>query len=172
MSFWEGGGGGLLSGIGGLLGGGMNMLSSARQMAFQREMYKHRYQYTMEDMRKAGLNPILAAGAGAGSAPPGAALPFGNPLGGMAHSAKAGSEMKPGSIWEAAEELMREQAHAAGTQTQLNAAMTDLTVLRQTTEKHTGDRTRYEAALQKGLADLSAKYPEFKAAFDILKALF
>ena len=43
----------------------------AARRAFERSVkaYKHRYQWTMEDMRKAGLNPILAYGQGAGSAP-------------------------------------------------------------------------------------------------------
>lgn len=36
--------------------------ATALQYERQKEMYKHRYQWMMEDMRKAGLNPILAAG--------------------------------------------------------------------------------------------------------------
>lgn len=35
----------------------------------QRDLYKHRYQYTMADMREAGLNPILAYRQGPGSYP-------------------------------------------------------------------------------------------------------
>lgn len=34
--------------------------SSREQMAFQERSYKHRYQWQMEDMRAAGLNPMLA----------------------------------------------------------------------------------------------------------------
>lgn len=40
-----------------------------QQQAFNKEMYEKRYQMTMADMRKAGLNPILAYKQGAGSAP-------------------------------------------------------------------------------------------------------
>lgn len=40
-----------------------------QQQAFNREMYEKRYQMTMADMRKAGLNPILAYKQGAGAAP-------------------------------------------------------------------------------------------------------
>ncbi len=36
------------------------------QMAFQRESFQNRYQWTMDDMRKAGLNPILAYKQGGG----------------------------------------------------------------------------------------------------------
>jgi len=39
-----------------------------QQMANER-MYKHRYQWMMQDMKKAGLNPVLAGQLGAGPAP-------------------------------------------------------------------------------------------------------
>lgn len=45
--------------------------ASARQMAFQKEMSNTSYQRGMEDMRKAGLNPILAAKVGGASTPTG-----------------------------------------------------------------------------------------------------
>lgn len=43
-----------------------------RQMAFQERTIRNRYQWTMEDMRKAGLNPILAYQQGGGPAAGGA----------------------------------------------------------------------------------------------------
>lgn len=39
--------------------------SQARQMAHQERMYKHRYQWQMQDMEAAGLNPILSYKQGA-----------------------------------------------------------------------------------------------------------
>jgi len=43
--------------------------SAQRQMDFQKETLQHQYQWGMQDMRKAGLNPILAyKQGGAGSA--------------------------------------------------------------------------------------------------------
>ena len=44
------------------------------QYQYNREMYQNRYQWTMRDMRAAGLNPILAGNLGAGS-PTGVGLP-------------------------------------------------------------------------------------------------
>lgn len=48
-----------------------SQLSANRQAkknrAFQKMMFKHRYRFAVNDMRKAGLNPILAAPGGGGS---------------------------------------------------------------------------------------------------------
>ena len=42
--------------------------AARRQIAWQREQYNNRYQWTVEDMRKAGLNPVLASMNGVSSA--------------------------------------------------------------------------------------------------------
>ncbi|QCQ85128.1 DNA pilot protein [Blackfly microvirus SF02] len=61
--------GGVASGFGQMMANNEAKESSIRQMDFQKETLRHQYQWGMEDMRKAGLNPILAyKQGGAGSA--------------------------------------------------------------------------------------------------------
>lgn len=52
--------------------GHYNSAASAQQNAWNVENYKQRYQWAMEDMRNAGLNPILAATNGVGGSIAGA----------------------------------------------------------------------------------------------------
>ncbi len=56
--------------LGALIGSGIQAGIAAgaasRSRRWARKNYKHRFQWSMEDMRKAGLNPILAAGGGLG----------------------------------------------------------------------------------------------------------
>eukprot|EP00481_Brizalina_sp_1-RS-2013_P000519 TRINITY_DN1322_c0_g1_i1.p1 TRINITY_DN1322_c0_g1~~TRINITY_DN1322_c0_g1_i1.p1 ORF type:complete len:164 (-),score=52.62 TRINITY_DN1322_c0_g1_i1:92-583(-) len=47
-------------------------IAAAKQMAFQKEMSNTSYQRGMEDMQRAGLNPILAGKMGGASTPTGA----------------------------------------------------------------------------------------------------
>lgn len=50
-----------------------NFKEAKRQRKFAKHMFKHRYQYTMQDLRNAGLNPLLVSGISPGAAPPGSA---------------------------------------------------------------------------------------------------
>lgn len=81
MGFFDGAAGGIAGGIGGLIGGAggnrANRKEAERNRQFQKASYGRRYQETVLDMTKAGINPILAAGAGlgGGSSPSGSTGP-------------------------------------------------------------------------------------------------
>lgn len=61
--------GGVASAAGAAMANDQADRSAIRQMDFQKETLQHQYQWGMEDMKKAGLNPILAyKQGGAGSA--------------------------------------------------------------------------------------------------------
>jgi len=47
-------------GLEGITGGAFSLIAAKEQRKFIKKMRETAYQTTMEDMRKAGLNPILA----------------------------------------------------------------------------------------------------------------
>lgn len=63
--------GAILGGLlGGVASGVLGMSSAKQQQKASRQAYQHRYQWTMDDLDKAGLNPMLAMNQGAvGGAP-------------------------------------------------------------------------------------------------------
>lgn len=74
MGFFDGGFGGIVSGIAGLAGGLMqNSYNSGQSEAdrnFQREVMQNQYQWKAADARKAGLHPMAVIGSGSYSASP------------------------------------------------------------------------------------------------------
>lgn len=92
MGFFSDFGGSLISGAASLIGAGLgaygqhsaNQLSmdeAALNRQFQMDFYKNRYQWQMADMRKAGLNPILAYKQGAPGGASGSMAQIGNIFG-------------------------------------------------------------------------------------------
>jgi len=84
---WTGVAGGALQMAGGIAGAIASARQAAKNRSFQKHMFRHRYQYQVEDLRKAGLNPMLAYMQSPGSAPAGAMAKIGNPAEGVVASA-------------------------------------------------------------------------------------
>lgn len=97
---------------------GFNSAGAAKQNAYNVENYKHRYQWAVQDMREAGLNPILAATNGIGGSIAGssAASIGGTNLGSTLNSARAAS---------AAERQAKNAEHLALSQIDKNVAEAD-----------------------------------------------
>lgn len=77
--------------LGGMMANDQRADESSANREFQREMSNTSYQRGMEDMRKAGLNPMLAFSQGGASVPTGSMASFENPFA-AASSAYAASE--------------------------------------------------------------------------------
>lgn len=93
--------GGAMGAVGAHRANKSNARMAREQMDFQERMSNTQYQRTMDDMRKAGLNPILAAKLGGASSPSGAmanaqneAQQIGESLGKASSSAREAIRMK------------------------------------------------------------------------------
>lgn len=99
-----------------------NMALAQRQMDFQRMMSSTAYQRAVQDMRKAGINPILAYGQGGASTPSGATTQVQPELGAGAQSALAVARAQADvQNVRAQTELLRAQAEMARFKTLLPA---------------------------------------------------
>lgn len=87
-------GAGLLGAAGSGAQAGFSLLAQKRQHKFQERMSNTAYQRAMADMRKAGLNPMLATKLGGASTPPGGAAPAPDFAGGLTKGANTGLQVK------------------------------------------------------------------------------
>lgn len=97
-----------------------NSANAAQANAWNVENYKHRYQWAVEDMREAGLNPILAATNGIGGSISGASAA-------SVGMSDIGSTMNSARAASAAERQAKNAEHLAISQIDKNVAEADST---------------------------------------------
>lgn len=97
-----------------------NSANAAQANAWNVENYKHRYQWAVEDMRKAGLNPILAATNGIGGSIAGASAA-------SVGMSDIGSTMNSARAASAAERQAKNAENLAVSQIEKNVAEADST---------------------------------------------
>lgn len=131
--------------IGAVVGGGLNMVGDMVSQSNARDAFRSRYQDTVADMRKAGLNPALAYGQGGGNPQTMSYGDWGSSATSAAQAiaaarqAKANAEktMAETSLLNAQRQdlvnqvairntLLNRQAEAAGSSADLNTARTSL----------------------------------------------
>ena len=95
-----------------------NSANAAQANAWNIENYKHRYQWAVEDMRSAGLNPILAATNGIGGSISGASAA-------SVGMSDIGSTMNSARSASAAERQAKNVEHLASSQIDRNVAEAD-----------------------------------------------
>lgn len=122
MSAWSAVAGAVTGLGGGIASAAMAARESKKARAFQKHMYQNRYQYQMSDMRKAGLNPILAYRQSPPGAPSGSTAKVPDLGQAMVRGMEAGGKASKVS---GEKELIRQQTATSASQAMLadNAAM-------------------------------------------------
>lgn len=172
--FWGYAVAGILSGLSSLFGASQSKASAKSQMRFQERMASTQYSRAMEDMRRAGLNPMLAYDQGGNAAPPGAG--WSTPDG--VSSALAAIRMrKEFEVMDAQAESLRASAKQASTQAGVNTETVNEVLQRIRNLKATNALTEAEIPRAQTRAQLEKTLPgkgltTFERIMEALGAVF
>lgn len=155
--------GGITSAAGGLAGSVLDTFTqdqladnaSARAYEANKNLYQHRYRWAVEDLKKAGLNPILAAGGLSGS-PSGVGTITPTRPDTPASALKLRQERK----MEADENLVNAQEGLAVSSKKLNALVGALRSQEYNTEQFRTLQNQSYAEIEALKAKMYRKYPE------------
>nr|QJI53672.1 MAG: hypothetical protein [Cressdnaviricota sp.] len=151
--------------IGGSISNHFQKELMAEQAAHNKEMYQNRYQWTVEDLRKAGLNPILATGGlASSSASVGIA---GSSPGGVSNAMAAHRRIS--EVDKQGLEIQRENAAANTTTAQAAArnAATNQAVGETTQKANTATAAEREAAAMRTIAAIGNDAKQTAALVDM-----
>lgn len=116
--------GGLASGLGSMFSNEANREINAQQLAFAQSMAHNQYQWKVEDLRKAGLNPMLAVSGPGNTAPIPSMIPMQNIGAAAAQGLASGAQVAQATSAIQLQNAQAIAAQAAATASTANAAKT------------------------------------------------
>lgn len=121
----------ILAGVGGIFSAYATQREAQRNRDFQRMMSDTSYQRAVNDMRAAGINPMLAFAQGGSSTPSGSMASYGNPLDTAAYTLNEAESIRN------LKQAQQSQIELNRTQSELNSTASALNESRKETEAST-----------------------------------
>lgn len=122
--------------IGGMMNNSSNSAQAEENRDFQEWSYKNRYQWTMQDMEKAGMNPIFAYQNGVGTGLPGSTAVMQNPVDDAVDSyAAVSNNAIARKRLDAEVKLLEEQRKNTNMDTTLKSSLIGVNAMKEITER-------------------------------------